>query len=78
MRESRYSRKLTNRELWVLEQMMAGANFIQISTSLGLPRSLVRLTAHRIYDKLGADNRVQAVMFAYDMGTLTQFSFWGS
>jgi DNA-binding NarL/FixJ family response regulator len=78
MRQSRYSRKLTDREVWVLEQMMAGANFVQISKSLGLSQSLIRLTARHIYDKLGADNRVQAVMFAYDMGTLTQFSFWGS
>ena len=78
MRQSRYSRELTDREAWVLEQMMTGANFIQISNSLGLPHSLVRFTARRIYDKLGADNRVHAVMIAYDRGTLTQFSFWGS
>jgi DNA-binding NarL/FixJ family response regulator len=78
MRQSRYSPELTDREYWVLEQMMAGANFVQASKAIGPPQSLVRLTAWRICDKLRADNRVQAVMFAYDMGMLTQYCFWGS
>ena len=78
MKRNRYSRELTERELRVLEQMMAGANFIEISKRLGLGYSLVRFSAQRIYDKLGADNRIQAVLLAYDRGTLTQISFWGS
>ena len=73
-----YSRTLTEEEHTVLEQMMLARRFPYIARDMAMSQSKVRRIACQIYDKLGAGNRVEAVMFVIDMGILDQFTFWGS
>jgi len=77
-RSSQYSRDLTPNEIAVLQLMMAGYKFSTIATLLGCRHHTVRGRAWRIYNKLGADNRVQAVLFATDLGILDPLAFYGS
>jgi len=72
------SRQLTAGEEIVLEHMLMGKGFMRIARDTGLPYTRVRSRASRIYDKLGASNRIEAVRFAINMGTLDRFMFWGS
>lgn len=72
------SRELTVTEAQVLEYMMQGVRFRDIGRLLDLKVGTVRRRGQRVYDKLGAGNRVEAVLFAMDMGALHRYGFWGS
>lgn len=72
------SRELTVTEAQVLEYMMQGVRFRDIGRLLDLKEGTVRRRSHRVYDKLGAGNRVEAVMFAIDLGAVHRYGFWGS
>jgi len=75
---SKYSRTLTADETAVLQLMMAGFKLTRIAACLGCSNQTVRARAWNIYNKLGAENRVQAVMFAIDKGLLDPLAFYGS
>lgn len=72
------SRELTVTEAQVLEYIMQGVRFRDIGRLLDLKEGTVRRRSQRVYDKLGAGNRVEAVMFAIDMGAVHRYGFWGS
>lgn len=55
---------LTVKERLVLEWMVAGFPPIVISRKIGRNHSTVKGIARRICNKLGAENRVQAVEYA--------------
>jgi DNA-binding NarL/FixJ family response regulator len=57
---------------------MAGNKFSQIAACLGCNPLTVRGRACGIYNKLGADNRIQAFLFDTDMGILDPLAFYGS
>ncbi|WP_105972681.1 response regulator [Streptomyces geranii] len=59
---------LTEREREVLIAMAGGANNTEIAESLHLAESTVKSHVGRILAKIGARDRVQAVIFAYDAG----------
>ena len=77
-RESKYSRDLTDKESEVLQQMMLCKSVAQIARDLGLTLDQVKGRKTSIFNRLGASNRVEAVIFATNMGKLDQYLFWGS
>jgi DNA-binding NarL/FixJ family response regulator len=62
--------KLTNRELEVLELLSEGLRQTQIANRLFLSPKTVGTHTERIFKKLGAHNRAQAVSVAYQYGLL--------
>ena len=64
---SRHQR-LSGRELHVLTQVAAGLSNKQIAKLLGLSQKTVRNHLSRIFSKLGASNRTEAVMNAMRIG----------
>ena len=56
--------KLTNRELHVLVNVAEGLTNKQIAVRLGLSENTVRNHLTRVYNKLEAGNRTEAVMTA--------------
>jgi two-component system NarL family response regulator len=67
---SRGSRLLTARELMVLRLMAAGLSNREIARSLGITERTVKFHVTAILNKLGADNRTQAVAMASRRGIL--------
>ena len=59
---------LSTREMEVLEQLAAGKTTRLIAEALGLGEETVKSHLSRIYDKLGANDRVQAVVTAIRRG----------
>jgi pimeloyl-ACP methyl ester carboxylesterase/DNA-binding CsgD family transcriptional regulator len=59
---------LTARELEILERMAQGLDNAQIAAHLALSEKTVRNNVTRIFDKLGVENRSQAIVFARDAG----------
>jgi DNA-binding NarL/FixJ family response regulator len=64
------SRLLTPRELMVLQLMAAGLSNRDIAGSLGISERTVKFHVTAILNKLGADNRTQAVALAGRRGIL--------
>ena len=69
-RRSRGSRLLTPRELTVLRLMAAGLSNREIAESLAITERTVKFHVTAILNKLGADNRAQAVALAGRRGIL--------
>jgi DNA-binding NarL/FixJ family response regulator len=61
---------LSTRELAVLRLVAAGQSNQQIAESLGITERTVKFHVTAIFDKLGADNRAQAVALAGRRGLL--------
>lgn len=61
---------LTPRELEVLELLAEGYSVAQLARRLAISQSTAKTHAARIYQKLGAANRAQAVMEAVHRGIL--------
>ncbi|MFI0405945.1 response regulator [Actinomadura sp. 3N508] len=62
---------LTDREIDVLRSVAHGLNNTEIATSLGIGTATVKTHVNAIFGKLGLRDRVQATIFAYDMGLAT-------
>jgi two-component system, NarL family, response regulator len=62
---------LSSRELAVLRLVAAGQSNQQIAESLGITERTVKFHVTAIFNKLGADNRAQAVALAGRRGLLT-------
>ncbi len=60
--------ELSDRELEVLRLMAQGKNNPQISANLSIAESTVRFHVNRILNKLGANDRTQAVIMAVKHG----------
>jgi DNA-binding NarL/FixJ family response regulator len=61
-------RTLTDRELEVLRAVAAGLTNSEIASDLRLSESTVKTHVSRAFAKIGARDRVQAVIIAYDVG----------
>ncbi|MCY0889236.1 MAG: response regulator transcription factor [Alicyclobacillaceae bacterium] len=55
---------LTEREIEVLQQMAYGKRNMEIATTLSVSEGTVKTHVHRILQKLGVEDRTQAVVFA--------------
>ena len=62
--------ELTPREHEVLVALAAGATNAEIATSLHLGETTVKTHVSRVLTKLGARDRTQAVVMAYEMGVV--------
>jgi DNA-binding NarL/FixJ family response regulator len=71
VRTRRDTSLLTPRELAVLRLVAAGQSNRQIAESLGITERTVKFHVTAIFNKLGADNRAQAVALAGRRGLLT-------
>jgi DNA-binding CsgD family transcriptional regulator len=61
-------RRLSPRELEVLEQLAGGGYYRDIGETLEISPATVRAHLHSIYQKLGVKSRTQAVAKAYGIG----------
>lgn len=61
-------RNLTRREAQVLERLAQGLDNAQIAAHLGLSEKTVRNNVSSLFDKLGVENRSQAIVLARDRG----------
>jgi DNA-binding CsgD family transcriptional regulator len=63
---SQASFELTQREREVLELLCSGASYREVAAALGVAEGTVQTHVKRIYDKLGASNKAEAVRIALD------------
>ena len=71
MRLKRMRAKLSLRELHVLNQVADGLSNKQIARRLGISEKTVRNHLSRVFNKLGATNRTEAVVHAMRAGLVT-------
>jgi DNA-binding NarL/FixJ family response regulator len=64
--------KLTPREAEVLRGIAQGLSNVEIGRQLFIGETTVKTHVSRILDKIGARDRVQAVIFAYESGLVTR------
>lgn len=57
---------LTSRELQVLELLCSGASYREVAATLGVTEGTVHTHVKRVYDKIGAGNKADAVRIAFD------------
>jgi len=70
-RLKRVRTKLSHRELHVLNQVADGLSNKQIARRLGISEKTVRNHLSRVFNKLGATNRTEAVVHAMRAGLVT-------
>lgn len=70
-RRTRLGEPLTRRELDVLEGLVSGKGDEQIAQALHIEASTVKTHVHRIFGKLGVENRTQAAVEALRNGYVT-------
>jgi DNA-binding NarL/FixJ family response regulator len=61
---------LTPRETGVLELLATGGGYAEIAADLGVELNTVRTHIRAIYEKLGVENRAEAVNLAWNLGLL--------
>jgi DNA-binding NarL/FixJ family response regulator len=61
---------LTRREIGVLELLATGGSYQEIGQNLGVELNTVRSHVRSLYEKLGAENRAEAVNLAWNLGLL--------
>ncbi len=59
---------LSRREIQILQQIAAGSSTKQVARELGISAHTVKTHLERIFDKLGANDRAQAVAIALRQG----------
>ena len=64
--------QLSDRERQVLDLLAEGLNTTSIASKLYISESTAKTHIAKIYDKLGAANRAQALVTAMKMGMLTE------
>ncbi|HEY7485960.1 MAG TPA: response regulator transcription factor [Streptosporangiaceae bacterium] len=62
--------KLTERERDVLQQLAKGASNAEIADELTLSESTVKSHVQHLLDKLGLRNRIQVVIYAFELGLI--------
>jgi DNA-binding NarL/FixJ family response regulator len=63
--------ELTTREREVLELLAQGLSNAEIADALTLERTTIKTHVQRILTRLGARNRVEIVIVAYEWGLIT-------
>jgi DNA-binding NarL/FixJ family response regulator len=63
---------LTNREQQVLEELCSGASYREAACRLGVAEGTVHTHVKRVYEKLGAANKAEAVRIALDSRLVAQ------
>ena len=63
---------ISSRELSVLELLATGASYAEIARMLGVALNTVRTHVRSLYEKMGVENRAEAVNLAWNSGLLRE------
>jgi DNA-binding NarL/FixJ family response regulator len=61
---------LTNRQLEILELLAKGLSYEDVGAALGLSLNTIRTHVRTLYERLGANTKVEAVMIGIEIGLL--------
>lgn len=64
-------RFMTGQEKEILEHTRDGMRICDIASAMGLTDNQVKNRTHKIFNRLGCDNRLQAVVWAIDRGLIS-------